>query len=86
MLILTISVFLIAMRKLFITFLILVLVACSSGDSEEASVVEDTTTSTSTSSTTTSTTTTVFIEEHWDVDEYGIELIEMGPEMKAQLY
>ena len=35
MLILTISVFLIAMRKLFITFLTLVLVACSSGDSEE---------------------------------------------------
>ena len=72
------------MRKLFITFLTLVLVACSSGDSEEASIVEDTTTSTTTSSTTTSTTTTVFIEEPWDVDEYGIELIEMGPEMKAQ--
>ena len=72
------------MRKLFITFLTLVLVSCSSGDSEEASIVEDTTTSTTTSSTTTSTTTTVFIEEPWDVDEYGIELIEMGPEMKAQ--
>ena len=72
------------MRKLFITFLTLVLVACSSGDSEEASIVEDTTTSTTTSSTTTSTTTTVFIEEPWDVDEYGIELIAMGPEMKAQ--
>ena len=72
------------MRKLFITFLTLVLVACSSGDSEEASIVEDTTTSTTSSSTTTSTTTTVFIEEPWDVDEYGIELIEMGPEMKAQ--
>jgi hypothetical protein len=72
------------MRKILTTFLALVLISCSSADTEEATVVEDTTTSTSTTSTTTSTTTTVPVDEPWAVDEYGIELIEMGPEMKAQ--
>lgn len=72
------------MRKILTTFLALVLISCSSADTEEATVVEDTTTSTSTTSTTTSTTTTLPVDEPWAVDEYGIELIEMGPEMKAQ--
>ena len=72
------------MRKILTTFLALVLISCSSADTEEATVVEDTTTSTTTTSTTTSTTTTVPVDEPWAVDEYGIELIEMGPEMKAQ--
>ena len=72
------------MRKILTTFLALVLISCSTADTEEATVAEDTTTSTTTTSTTTSTTTTVPIDEPWAVDEYGIELIEMGPEMKAQ--
>lgn len=72
------------MRKILTTFLALVLISCSSADTEEATVVEDTTTSTTTTSTTTSTTTTLPVDEPWAVDEYGIELIEMGPEMKAQ--
>ena len=72
------------MRKILTTFLSLVLISCSTADTEEATVAEDTTTSTTTTSTTTSTTTTVPIDEPWAVDEYGIELIEMGPEMKAQ--
>ena len=72
------------MRKILTTFLALVLISCSSADTEEATVVEDSTTSTSTTSTTSSTTTTVPVDEPWAVDEYGIELIEMGPEMKAQ--
>ena len=72
------------MRKILTTFLSLVLISCSTADTEEATVEEDTTTSTTTTSTTTSTTTTVPIDEPWAVDEYGIELIEMGPEMKAQ--
>ena len=73
------------MRKILTTFLALVLISCSSADTEEATVVEDTSTSTTTTtSTTTSTTTTVPVDEPWAVDEYGIELIEMGPEMKAQ--
>lgn len=72
------------MRKILTTFLALVLISCSSADTEEATVVEETTTSTTTTSTTTSTTTTLPVDEPWAVDEYGIELIEMGPEMKAQ--
>lgn len=72
------------MRKILTTFLALVLISCSSADTQEATVVEDTTTSTTTTSTTTSTTTTLPVDEPWAVDEYGIELIEMGPEMKAQ--
>jgi hypothetical protein len=72
------------MRKILTTFLSLVLISCSTADTEEATVAEDTTTSTTTTSTTTSTTTTVPLDEPWAVDEYGIELIEMGPEMKAQ--
>jgi len=72
------------MRKILTTFLSLVLISCSTADTEEATVAEDTTTPTTTTSTTTSTTTTVPIDEPWAVDEYGIELIEMGPEMKAQ--
>ena len=72
------------MRKILTTFLALVLISCSSADTEEATVVEDTTTSTTTTSTTTPTTTTLPVDEPWAVDEYGIELIEMGPEMKAQ--
>ena len=72
------------MRKILTTFLALILISCSSADTEEATVVEDTTTSTTTTSTTTSTTTTLPVDEPWAVDEYGIELIEMGPEMKAQ--
>jgi len=73
------------MRKILTTFLALVLISCSSADTEEATVVEDTTTTTTTTtSTTTSTTTTLPVDEPWAVDEYGIELIEMGPEMKAQ--
>ena len=73
------------MRKILTTFLALVLISCSSADTEEATVVEDTSTSTTTTtSTTTSTTTTLLVDEPWAVDEYGIELIEMGPEMKAQ--
>ena len=73
------------MRKILTTFLALVLISCSSADTEEATVVEDTSTSTTTTtSTTTSTTTTLPVDEPWAVDEYGIELIEMGPEMKAQ--
>ena len=73
------------MRKFFVTLLALILIACSSESSSENVIVkpiepvaEDSTTTTS------STTTTISIEEPFAVDEYGIELIEMGSEMKEQ--
>ena len=73
------------MRKYLLTLLALILISCSSGPTSEdvfiepiEPVAEDSTT------TSTSTTTTIFVEEPFDVDEYGIELIEMGSEMKEQ--
>ena len=73
------------MRKFFVTLLALILIACGSESSTvdvtvepTEPVAEDSTTSTS------STTTTIFVEEPFAVDEFGIELIEMGSEMKEQ--
>ena len=73
------------MRKFFVTLLALILISCGSESSTvdvsvepTEPVAEESTTSTS------STTTTIFVEEPFAVDEFGIELIEMGSEMKEQ--
>ena len=78
------------MRKYLLTFLALLLIACSTEtqpeavDAEESST-EVTTADTTTSSTSTSTTTTVLIEEPYALDEFGIELQEPPSEIKEQL-
>ena len=73
------------MRKFQIYFLSFLLFAyCGASEESVQEVAEDTTTSTTSTSTTSSTTTTTIIEEEKIVDEYGIELIEMSPEMKEQ--
>ena len=75
------------MRKYLLTLLALTLIACGSEPSSlEISVepIETIAEDGTTTSTTTTTTTTIFVEEPFDVDEYGIELIEMGSEMKEQ--
>ena len=73
------------MRKFQIYFLSFLLFAyCGASEESVQEVAEDTTTSTTSTSTTSSTTTTTIVEEEKIVDEYGIELIEMGPEMKEQ--
>ena len=73
------------MRKFQIYFLSFLLFAyCGASEESVQEVAEDITTSTTSTSTTSSTTTTTIIEEEKIVDEYGIELIEMSPEMKEQ--
>ena len=71
------------MRKYLLTLLALTLIACGSEPSSLEISVEPIETIAE-DSTTTSSTTTIFVEEPFDVDEYGIELIEMGSEMKEQ--
>ena len=73
------------MRKYLLTLLVLVLITCGSEPSSvdiSAEPIEPVTEDSTTTST--STTTTIFVEEPFAVDEYGIELIEMGSEMKEQ--
>ena len=78
------------MKKYLLTFLVLLLISCSSEnqpvaiDSEESST-EVLNTDSTTSSSTTSTTTTVLIEEPYALDEFGLELQEPPLEMKEQL-
>ena len=78
------------MKKYLLTFLVLLLISCSSEnqpvaiDSEESST-EVLNTDSTTSSSTTSTTTTVLIEEPYALDEIGLELQEPPLEMKEQL-
>jgi len=75
------------MRKYLLTLFALTLIACGSEPSSlEISVepIETIAEDGTTTSTSTSTTTTIFVEEPFAVDEYGIELIEMGSEMKEQ--
>ena len=71
------------MRKKLITLLAFILItSCASEDIEETTTpVPESTTS---SSTTTTTSTTVPESTVFALDEYGIELIEMKPEMKEQ--
>ena len=71
------------MRKKLITLLAFILItSCASEDIEETTTpVSESTTSTST---TTTTSTTVPESTVFALDEYGIELIEMKPEMKEQ--
>ena len=71
------------MRKKLITLLAFILItSCASEDIEETTTpVSESTTS---SSTTTTTSTTVPESTVFALDEYGIELIEMKPEMKEQ--
>ena len=71
------------MRKYLLTLLALTLIACGSEPSSLEISVEPIETIAE-DSTTTSSTTTIFVEEPFAVDEYGIELIEMGSEMKEQ--
>ena len=75
------------MKKFLITLLAILLVSCSSATDDtnvSSETVDTSTTSTTEATTTTTTTTTVYIEEPWAVDEFGIELLEMSPNMKAQ--
>ena len=72
------------MRKYINYLLVLFLVSSCTSDTEaEPQALE---TSTTTSSTTTSSTTTTVqkIDEDIVVDEFGIELLEVSPEMKQQ--
>jgi hypothetical protein len=75
------------MKKFLITLLAILLVSCSSATDDtnvSSETVDSSSTSTTEATTTTTTTTTVYIEEPWAVDEFGIELLEMSPNMKAQ--
>ena len=75
------------MKKFLITLLAILLVSCSSATDDtnvSSESIDTSTTSTTEATTTTTTTTTVYIEEPWAVDEFGIELLEMSPNMKAQ--
>jgi len=73
------------MKKYFVTFLAFIMIACS-GSTESTNQVEEVVDSTTTTTTSTTTTTLapVVIEEPFALDEFGIELLEMAPEMKAQ--
>lgn len=71
------------MKKLLLYFLVLILVSCSSSSESSSELELDITTTTSTTTTSTTTTSTI-PKEVYEVDEYGIELVEMGPEMKEQ--
>ncbi len=73
------------MRKFQINLLVFLLFAsCSASEESVQETLEDTTTTITSTTTTSSSTTTTIVEEEKIVDEYGIELIEMSPEMKEQ--
>ena len=78
------------MKKYLLTFLVLLLISCSSENQPVAIDLEESSTEvlntdSTTSSSTTSTTTTVLIEEPYALDEFGLELQEPPLEMKEQL-
>ena len=79
------------MRKYLLTFLILILISCSSAEPVATVIVDEASTevqsedTTSTSSTTTSTTTTLLIEESFALDKFGLDLVEPPIEMQEQI-
>ena len=77
------------MRKILLTLLSIILIACSSTTVETSTELSVGKTTTSMSSTTTSSTTTssttVYIEPPYDIDEFGIEIQEPPEEIKQQI-
>lgn len=72
------------MKKFSTYFLLIVLISCSSDNEliETSEIIEDTSTTLTISTTTTSTSLPIEL----NVDQYGIELVEITPRMQEQIY
>ena len=74
------------MKKFLLTFLVLLLVSCSSAEQVANDIVEESPLEVQTDdTTTTSTTSTTVIEEPFALDEFGLELVEPPVEMQEQI-
>ena len=74
------------MKKFLLTFLVLLLVSCSSAEPVANDIVEESPLEVQTDdTTTTSTTSTTVIEEPFALDEFGLELVEPPVEMQEQI-
>jgi len=74
------------MKKFLLTFLVLLLVSCSSAEPVANDIVEESPLEVQTEdTTTTSTTSTTVIEEPFALDEFGLELVEPPIEMQEQI-